>query len=406
MKKLLLSLSLLFVLASCSSDEPNGEKTEKESIKREDIALSRAEQDIISNQTDFAFKLLSVASQENDNIALAPQSLATLFAMMANGADGTTLAEMMALFGLQANELSTLNELNKTLAVKLPALDNNTTVSSHNSIWIDPSFTVYDSFKNTMQSIFSAELFSQSLYTQEGVHKLNSWCENKTDGMIKNFLKNPINAESAIINANYFNGNWANKFDESKTKNEQFTTASGTKQTVKMMNADELKLIYGRTDRLESVRIPYGNSAYSMTIILSKDTETLPQVTLADWKELNTMCGIVPCNLSIPRFSIEFKDDINAWLTQIGLSETLGIQADFSKFSPKHTYHSIQHAVKIDVNEQGTKAAAVSGDILAMLPGDYQPPTTINFKANKPFVFVISEKSTGTIMYIGTICSI
>lgn len=404
----ILCIGIGLLLCACSSDEPSAttnENKEVESIKRENITLSRAESQIIANQTGFAFDLLNEAAKKEANALVAPQSLATMLAMMANGADGSTLAEIMGIFGLQPDQLDLLNNLNKTLAQKLPALDNNIEVTSANSFWTDPGFSVYDSFKSALQQYFSAELFNQSLATANGYNMFNTWCADKTNGMIAKFLNGPMQADFVIVNANYFNGNWSEKFDVSKTAKETFTNSNGEKEDVMMMHSGDLKLNYCQTDNLHAVRIPYGNSAYIFTAIMSKNSDNIPTVTTSDWNKLYDSRTLTSYNISLPRFSLSFKNKITDILTRIGLEETFGDNSDFSKMSATPNEHTVLHAVTIEVDEQGTKAAAVSADFPITGVGD-SVTDHIDFTVNKPFVFVIEEISTKTIMYAGAVKSI
>ncbi len=419
MKKSLWMMALAVLMCACSSDEPAVEEIDPNNPIEEEIpsippkflTLSSEEHAVLQNQTGFAFDLLNEALKQNDNVVIAPQSLATLLAMMANGADGTTLAELTALFGLQPNQLDVLNNLNKMLIKELPALDNNVTVMALNSLWVEPNFTVYDSFKEVLKSTYNAECFTQSLMTWEGVDKFNQWCETNTNGMIKNFLEAPIESLVHSANANYFNGNWQEKFDKANTKKKEFTNALGNKTSVMMMHAKDTDYEYFMNEGLHGIKIPYGNGNYNMIVIMSKNSDKLPVVTADVWNKLIREIRKANVDVSLPKFTLDYKEDITKLLVNIGLSETFGeySRPDFSKINEKLESAFVIHGAKIEVDEQGSKASGVSlggwyGDDFN--GGPTAEPIYVNFEVNKPFVFVIEEMGTGTIMYAGAVRSL
>jgi serpin B len=211
-----------------------------------------------------------------------------------------------------------------------------------------------------------------------------------------------------LLNAIYFNGIWSKKFDEKGTHNLPFTKVNGTTIDVPTMKKEE-KLEYTSNSLFSAVKIPYGKGQYNMMVILpaqnKKTQDVINSLTSANWKKWATEFEIKdPVVVSMPRFKFEFETELKKVLTTMGMEKAFqpGI-ADFSKIANEDLYiSSAVHKSYIDVNENGTEAAAVTSITFTTTSIGNEPPKTY-FTVDKPFVFAITEKDTGAILFIGEV---
>ena len=199
---------------------------------------------------------------------------------------------------------------------------------------------------------------------------------------------------------------WADKFDKAKTKDEDFWQAGAESVRTKIPMMHKLDhLLYAENDRYQALSLPYGNHSYHLTILLPKvSTNAVPPVpTIEEWQQLQRSMYGKPVDLKLPRFETDSNFNLEAIMSALGMPDAFDAKkADFSLFCNVPTYISLMKQVaKIKLDEQGTEAAAVTVidmDLAAVEPDPTQP---IDFHADRPFLYVISESQTGAIFFIG-----
>lgn len=213
-------------------------------------------------------------------------------------------------------------------------------------------------------------------------------------------------AVSYLLNAIYFKGDWAEKFNKDNTKNETFTKENNTKKSVPMM-CQYHEFNYTQTNESQALCLPYGNGSFSMTILLPMEGKTILDVaqtlTTEKWKNIMQNMRGCPVDLKLPRFESDTDIDLRPVMAKLGMPDAFdGNKADFSNFCNVCTYIGLMKQVaKIKVNEEGTEAAAVTVvDMLETSAVDPEP-FYVTFHANHPFLYVISERQTGAIFFIG-----
>lgn len=233
---------------------------------------------------------------------------------------------------------------------------------------------------------------------------LNKWVNKRTDGMIPS-LFDDISSDAAayIINALYFKGLWTQRFDKHNTQSMDFTKSDGSSiKTDMMTQTDDFK--YYDNDTFQALGMNYGNGSYSMQVLLPQSGKTLDDVVKAmkaiDWKSFVGSMSTHETDVRLPRFTIEYGGEKNEVLESLGIKQMFTTQADFSNFCKMSTYVSkVVQKAKIEVDEEGTKAAAATyAEMLFTSSGVH---TTKQFYADHPFIFVITEYSTGTICFMG-----
>ena len=279
LKKTIAALSLLSILAACQNDEAPSQSEPK---PRQDINLTRAEQDLMDKGTDFAFRFFDqVCSTEKEkpNVFVSPLGASLCLSMITNGATDNTLAEMQNVLGFPANtfSLDDLNNYNQKLTSALLDLDNTTQLGIANSIWIEEGFKVYDSFVDVNKKMYDAQVQELDFTSPTAKDVINQWCATQTNNCIKEVIQEiPADARMYLINALYFKGIWKSQFDKSATGQDNFTNVDGSQQKVAMMN-QTATFSYTQTDDFSIAELPYGNEAFSMVILLPSGDKTLDE---------------------------------------------------------------------------------------------------------------------------------
>ena len=263
LKKTIAALSLLSILAACQNDE---NPSQPEPKPRQDINLTRAEQEFMDKGTDFAFRFFDqVCSTEKEkpNVFVSPLSASLCLSMITNGATDNTLAEMQNVLGFPANtfSLDDLNNYNQKLTSALLDLDNTTQLGIANSIWIEEGFKVYDSFVDVNKKMYDAQVQELDFTSPTAKDVINQWCATQTNNCIKEVIQEiPADARMYLINALYFKGIWKSQFDKSATGQDNFTNVDGSQQKVAMMN-QTATFSYTQTDDFSIAELQIGRAS-------------------------------------------------------------------------------------------------------------------------------------------------
>ena len=408
MKKMWLWVGLFGLLTACQSEEGNP----LEPKERKDIVLSRSEELMTEESTEFAFRFFNQINQsekKEPNWMVSPLSASFALGMIANGAAGNTLAEIQQTLGFGQASLDEMNAYYRRMTNELLGLDNTTTMGIANSIWIKNDFKVYDSFVDLNKKMYQAKVSSLDFSSPDAPAIINRWCSEQTNGCIEEVIKQiPDEARMYLLNALYFKGIWTEKFKKSATKLEDFCGEDGNKSKVQMMNQTEnYAFKYNKTFCM--AEFPYGNAAFSMVVILPNEGQKLDDVlgtfTYESWKKWNVQMYGQGLNVKFPRFELKYKKDLIGDMKAMGIKDAFNpFVSDFSTMSSSDLFLGIlEQYTYIKVDEEGTEAAAVTvGGMLdnAVMPSPKEP---YPFHMNRPFAFFIKEKSTGTILFMGKI---
>ena len=373
---------------------------------------STINKNFVDGNTDFALNLMKKInnSEKNNNMFFSPISISMALSMLYQGAGSTTkdcMAETLNYTGLSDEEV---NDSYVEHLKYFKALYPNVELNISNSIWINEGFKVKDSFISINNKVFNAKCSNLDFTQKSACDTMNNWISYSTKGMIGGMIDPPIpdGVTMFLMNAIYFNGSWANKFDASETKDGIFTTINGGKETIPMMNKTD-SCLYTSTSEYKAVKLPYAKGNISMSLILPYNDNINDFISEFDNEKLAEMNSYFSEKneviLSIPRFKIEyepkkFKDTLIAE----GLGEAFSGSADFSGISERSLYiDDVRHKAVIDVNEEGTEAAAVTIISMASPSANQKPQTPTTFIADKPFMFIIQDNQTGTILFMGKV---
>ena len=409
MKKVFCMMLLASLLTGCSNDD-DGSARPKE---RKNIELSRSEQVMTEETTDFAFRFfqqVNASEKEQDNWMISPLSASMALGMMTNGSAGNTLAEMKATLGFSEANIDEMNAYYRRLLTELPDLDNTTQLRLANSIWIGNGFEVKSPFVDVNKQMYDAKVSNLDFSSPKAPSTINNWCSDKTNGRITEVIQeiSPA-AKMFLLNALYFKGIWQEdyKFDKSKTQDEDFTNADGSVTKVKMMNQTN-SYAFNYNDYFWMAKFNYGNCAYSMTILLPDTDHTLEEcleaMTAENWEKWNKDWTLRTLIVKMPRFEMEYNKSLIEDMKALGMKDAFDpFLADFSNISDQSLFLDLlKQFTYLRVDEEGTEAAAVTiGGMVETAP----PPSTgpVEFFLNRPFVFMINETSTGTVLFMGKV---
>ena len=401
--------AIAFMSLSCA--EIDGPVSADDLIPRKDIVLTKAQGEFVKANNGFALDLFRNVAREakDESLLISPLSVTIDFGMVSNGAVGQTQCEIYETLGYKESSVEGLNDFCQTMMTQSAAVDPSTKLEIANAAVVNKMYPgLKDSFTKTVKSVYEAEVIYKD-FSKDDIKKLvNDWCDRKTHGMIPELLKEKVGADeyAHFLNAVYFKGVWTSKFKKDNTKKESFTCGDGSKKTVRMMHQKE-SFNYGCIpDLCTAVSLPYGNQAYRMTLLLPMEGKTLSDLIEkldADaWGKLE-MFGF-DVDVKIPSFETEYFVSLKEILPKMGIKQAFSTAADFSAMStaPYLYIGDVFHKAKIIVDEEGTEAAAVTD--ITMMCGSAGPgstPPTYEFHADRPFLYVITEVSTGAIYFIG-----
>jgi serpin B len=398
----------LALSAACSSatgpSDDGGRPATLDALPR---SLSVAERKLVDAGNDFSFSLfrrLSTA-QKDSNVFTSPLSASLALGMTMNGAAGNTYDELRGALAFGSASQTEVNEGYKSLMALLRGLDPTVDVRIANSIWYASGFPVNQSFLDAGRSWFGAEVSALDFASPSAVSTINSWVSTATAAKIPTII-DEIRQEQVmfLINAIYFKGSWRDRFDPTQTTDGTFRGVAGS-QPMKLMHRNGSMRVLHTAD-FAAVDLPYGNSAFTMTAILpneGRSVETIASsLTAASWAGVVGQFREGTADLYFPRFRLEWQRTLNDDLKSLGIRDAFKEGgADFTRLSTargRDLYISIvKQKTFVDVNEEGTEAAAVTNVGISLTSA----PAPIRF--DRPFLFVIRERLSGTVMFMGKI---
>jgi len=402
------TLSLAGIVASCG-EEPISGPQEITSLPRQ---LEAGETALVQADNAFGFKLFREVNAEEDggNVFIAPLSVGMALGMAYNGANGTTQEAMRNTLELQGLEIPEVNESYRSLIELLRNLDPAVEFRIANSIWYDQAYTFEQSFLDVNRDYFDAEVAGLDFADPSAAQTINDWVDRNTSGRITEIVDSPISPELVmfLINAIYFKGDWTNPFDEELTREGAFTLADGSQRQVEMMSyaSPDTVLAYFDSDGgVQVLDMKYGGKAYSMTIVMPEqpgDIDALVQGLDSEvWDGWIDGLAEVQAQVTMPKFTLEYEIELKSALEALGMGIAFDpSNADFTGIYSgiERVYISkVKHKTFVDVNEEGTEAAAVTSVEIGVTS---LPPMIV---VDRPFLFAIREKFSGTILFLGVV---
>ena len=359
-----------------------------------EIPLTAEEKRQVERNNDFAFNLFREARVDRSQV-LSPLSITYALGMLNNGAAGQTQQEINQVLGF--GDAEAMNNFCRKMLTESSDVDKNTKVMIGNTIFVNHGYELQEAFKEKANTFYDANPESRDFADEKTMGVINQWASDHTEGMIDRILSpNEFtpDAVSYLLNAIYFKGAWRNKFLTRNTREEVFK--SGEK--VKMMY-QQGRFEYTENDLFQAIRLPYGNGGYRMDVLLPREDKSLddllPQLNGSDWLFNGKMWDV---DLKLPRFETDTNVDLKPVMSALGMPLAFDRnRAEFPYFCNWPIFiDKMKQAAKIKLDEEGTEAAAVTSNELPA-----SASTIAKFHANRPFLYIISEQSTGAIFFIG-----
>ncbi|MEO5814496.1 MAG: serpin family protein [Gemmatimonadaceae bacterium] len=402
-----LAAASVALIAACSSNTEPGPGTQAAPLENLPRQLTAGEQTVVGAANDFSFGIFRqiAAANKDSNAFTSPLSASMALGMTLNGAASSTYSQMKSTLGFGSASDADINASYKSLIALLRALDPSVDFRVANSIWYRSGFPFEQSFVDVSKASFDATVTGLDFSNPSAVTSINDWVSTATAAKIPKIIDKIDNDQVMfLINAIYFKGSWRDKFDPAETKDDTFHGVAGDQPMKLMHRAGTLRLLSNQ--QFTAADLPYGNSAYAMTVLLPNPGTTVDQLAaslqsgawttwMGQFQELKTA-------IWLPRLKLEWQRDLNDDLKAMGMRNAfIPDGADFTRMSSTQGTHLFIDKVKqktfVDINEEGTEAAAVTSVGISVTS---LPPS---LRVDRPFIFVIRERLSGTILFMGKI---
>lgn len=412
-------LGLVAALMGCAAADalrvrplPYPEETAQEPVAQESPAMPASPRPtvdprLIDANTRFGFKLFSEVWKQDSgkNLMISPASVAIALSMTANGASGETREAIARALELQGMSLAEVNQANADLERLLEGADPKVKLAIANSLWGNQTVEFRPDFLNQNRQFYNAEIQLLDFNSPGAPRTINDWVSQNTAGKIPTII-DQLNPDDLLflVNAIYFKGDWTTPFNPRETQQRRFTRLDGSSKQHPLM-AQRGNYAYAETSEFQAVSLPYGDGRLSMVVFLPKTDLPgfLNTLTPENWQRWMQQLGRREGSLQLPRFKQEYGIQMNRALQALGMETAFDpSQADFSGISNTPAFISrVQHKTLIEVNEQGTEAAAATsvGVTATSLPID--PP--FQMVCDRPFFYAIHDTQTGSILFMGTV---
>jgi serpin B len=366
---------------------------------------------LASANASFGFGLMKqvVGERPNENVFISPYSVSAALQMVWQGAGGQTKAEMEQVLALSNFKAEAAASAYKELDNAIKSAASKVALNVANSIWYAPNIELKPQFVSINQNFYGAKLSALDFTDPRSAGVVNSWVSEATHGKISKIVEPPLSAMTGLILANaiYFKGNWEHKFDNNATKDGPFHLRDGGQKQARMMRQSR-KFSYQEGGGFQAIRLPYVGERLGMLVFLPA-TNSSPNKFLADlsgdgWRE-----KIMPKfreregTIVLPRFKLEYKADLVRSLKAMGMQQAFTAGANFSAISSAQAYISgVDHASFVEVNEEGTEAAASTQVTVALTSA---MPTVNPFQmiVERPFFFALEDRLTHALLFMGVI---
>jgi serpin B len=374
------------------------------SLKDDDLGT------VVAGNTAFALALYQKLRAAEGNLFFSPYSLSTALAMTYAGARGNTEAQMAAALHFSL-EQELLHAAFARLEARLAgiAAKGEVRLRVANALWPQQGYRLLEAFLAVVQQFYGVQITALDYGDGEAARgQINAWVEDKTENRIQDIIPAGLLdslTRLVLVNAIYFKGNWASPFDPGLTGEAPFWVAPGQQVAAPLMSMTS-EFRYGVADGLQVLELPYAGGELSMVVLLPEEIdglagleERLTAENLARWTE-----GLWSRQVQVwlPRFEITFPFSLNEVLQSMGMIDAFAEDADFSGMDGTRLLYisAVLHKAFVAVNEEGTEAAAASAVVMTLRSAPAPPAV---FRADHPFVFVIREKSTGSLLFLGRV---
>jgi len=408
-----LLFGILGLFVSCGDDKEKEDPDLALKYKAADEHAEQVSSEVVAANNDFAARIFKVmaAAEPGKNLMISPLSIEIALAMTMNGASGDNLTEMQTVLGFGDLTLAAMNAQFFHLIKSLEDADKDMVLAIANSIWMDDLFEprVKEAFRKALEESFEAEPYTVDMQDAATVDLINKWVSDNTNGKIDKIIDG-IKADTVmfLINALYFKAAWTVTFDKDRTYDGEFELTDGSHKTVKMMTFkedQEFKFYssgYGTAGGYSAVRLPYGRDKFAFYGFIPHDgtvDEFIARMADEGLDRFFSNLTAQEVPVLLPRFKFAYEKSLNEMLQGLGMEQVFvpGGLLNMAIEGEGLYVSEVKHKTYIEVNEEGTEAAAVT----SVEVGDTAMPE--GFYGTKPFVFVIRDDRSGTILFMGKV---
>jgi serpin B len=384
----------------------------------------------------FALQLYQKLQSEGGNLFLSPYSISTALAMVYAGAQGSTREQMARVLSLAIPAEATQAPGGRESSAATPPAGKTMTQEQvaqafgkiikdlnargagdkyelrvANALWGQRDYKFLPEFVTLVEREYGGKLQQVDFVkaAEQARQTINTWVEKQTNGKIKDLISpGVLDAMTRLVltNAIYFKGNWINPFEKDQTRDEPFTLTDVTTVQVPMMN-HQARFGYAETDALQALEMPYTGEGLTMVVLLPKKTDGIAELgkeltadNLVRWLGQIRQREVI---VSVPKFKMTSKFSLGRVLQSMGMTDAFSDRADFSGMTGNRELFlsAVIHQAYVDVNEEGTEAAAATGAVMSVT--SVGPGQTPVFRADHPFLFLIRDKKTDSILFLGRV---
>lgn len=380
-----LALAAVMLFAGCSVNAYGETKADYEEVKP-----------LIEKVNEFSIDIAENMAESGEGFFISPISIYTALACISNGAEGNALEEFRDVLYPSGYDDEKFNSANYELLAAVTGRED--TVLINTMIAADKQFNLNENFSKTAQKYFAATIENMDLYENESVSRINTWAEEKTNGMIKQLISEPICADIALLNSIYFEGQWQNEFSANDIYEDTFYGSE--KETDVEYLFKNTEQMYYEDEFMQATKQQYSGGC-SMNIYLPKEgisaNEIIAKVQDVDFYETKLA-------LSMPKYELEYEVDLKKVLSKMGLNAMFcGEMGGLSETDQPMQIEKVKQKAKIKVDEKGTEAAAVT--IVTAKVMSIMPDETKTMTVNRPFIFTITADidEQEQILFIGMV---
>lgn len=399
-----------WMLSACNNDEGagNGDFGQTEF---QPIELNVTEQAMAEGQTGFAYSLFAALNQNRrgENLLVSPFNLQCALGMLSNGAVGETRDEIVRAMGLDGYPQDEVNAYFQKLIQGMNGVNPYISVQTSNSVWVNQRVTLNEAFWQTSEEKYKALVALLDFEDPSSVNLVNAWCDETTHGKIPKVLDGLFPSIYVyLLNSVYFKARWDTEFSKSQTRQDDFYTGAGNTVRAYFMHQTIERGYVADGEGFTSAVLPYVDGNYEMRFILPDEGVSVDDVAdaLASSDALREAIdngGLCRINYAVPRFEMENDITLNGALQALGMKLAFTAEGDLSALTtPYAPVSTIFQVATLTVDEEGSEGAAVT----AVTDGAAPPDETlkeVDFTLNRPFLFLITETGTGTVLFMGKV---
>jgi serine protease inhibitor len=397
-------------LVSCAHDPSSPAGGQRPALTVLPRALTPSEHSVLDAANAFSFSLWHTINQSasGSNVFVSPLSVSFALGMALNGTNGPTHDEMRSALQLGTAPLASIDTGYKSLTALLGSLDPSTKMLIANAIFYRNGFPFNQSFLNDAAKWFDAEVSSENFADVAAtVSAVNGWASARTNGKIPKVIDGYDDSMVMfLLNAIYFKGSWRDRFDAADTRPDVFHAVDGD-QTRPLMHRQGT-MSYAESSAFQAVDLPYGDSAFTMTVILPKTGNSVESVAAAltpdAWHSLSEGSRTRLVDLTLPKVTLSWKRNLIPDMQTLGMKLAFTDQADFTRMATgqRLLISLLQQNSFVAIDEEGTEAAAVTTVGVSLTAA----PAVTTVRVDRPYIFVIRERLSGTVLFMGKIVTL